>query len=134
MASSAQPRDTAPQEAPPDARALNILVRDRVPEWLESKGNIAVWTILDDAQFDKALRDSMNRFCQRFTRTADLESLCDLMDAIDAWLELKGVSAEALTRARQERRKRCGGFDRRLFLKALAPGDRAEEFCRGRTC
>jgi predicted house-cleaning noncanonical NTP pyrophosphatase (MazG superfamily) len=94
-----------------------------MPDLIESKGNIAVWKVLDDAQFDCALRDSMVRFCQRFAETQDLESLCDLLDAIDAWLALKNLTEDAVLRARNERRKRCGGFDGRRFLQAVAKGD-----------
>ncbi|MBX6353538.1 MAG: nucleoside triphosphate pyrophosphohydrolase [Thermoflavifilum sp.] len=115
------------------SHALDILVRDRVPEWLESKGNITECRILNDTEFERALRDSVNRYARRFAETGDLELLCDLVEAVDTWLALRGVSSEALAHAREERRKRCGGFDKRLFLQSITPGDGALRL-RGRTC
>jgi predicted house-cleaning noncanonical NTP pyrophosphatase (MazG superfamily) len=100
----------------------NRLVRDRIPEIIESMGNIAVWQTLDDASFGQALLDTVARSSLQFAETESLESLADLMESIDAWLEIRGLSVDEVMRARAERVKRCGAYDERRFLEVVADG------------
>lgn len=113
------------------------LVRDRIPEIIEAMGNVAVWHQLDDDdRFASALLAEIVRTSQRFADTESLETLSDLLEAIDAWLGVKGLTMEEASYAREEKRKRCGAFDRRLFLERVAPGaDVARRpLCQQREC
>lgn len=106
----------------------NRLVRDRIPDIIESMGNIPVWQELDEGGFAVALLETLVRSSERFAQTESLESLADVLESIDAWLELRGLTMEEVTRARAERRKRCGGYDRRRFLERVADGDAGDAF------
>ncbi|MCF8563490.1 nucleoside triphosphate pyrophosphohydrolase [Alicyclobacillus tolerans] len=98
----------------------NRLVRDRIPEIIEAMGNAVVWKELDNEGFSRALLDTVMRASQQFSETESLETLSDLFDAVDAWLELKGLSMEEVARARAEKRKRCGTYDGRRYLEVVA--------------
>ncbi len=99
------------------------LVRDRIPEIIEAMGNIAVWhELTDDEGFSQALLAEIVRISGRFSESESLETLSDLFEAIDAWLSAKGLTMEEVRYAREEKRKRCGGFDKRIFLEYVAPG------------
>jgi len=103
------------------------LVRDRIPEIIEAMGNIAVKRELtDDDQFASSLLAEIVRSSGRFAETESLETLSDLLEAIDAWLGVKGLSMEEVGYARAEKRKRCGGFEKRLYLEYVAPGTDAD--------
>ena len=104
----------------------NRLVRDRIPEIIEAMGNIVVWHELDDDSFARALMDSLMRTSQQFAETESLESLSDLLESVDAWLELRGLTMEEVARARTEKRKRCGSFDRRRFLERVAGAEQVD--------
>lgn len=104
----------------------NRLVRDRIPEIIESMGNIVVWKELDDAEFAKALLDAIVRSGQKFADTESLESLADLLEAVEAWLLLRGLTMEEVNRARTEKRKRCGTFERRRFVEVVADAEQAD--------
>lgn len=107
----------------PQVTRYDRLVRDRIPEMIESMGNIALCRELDDESFAKALLATAVRSSQQFTETESLETLADLLDAVDAWLEVQGLSMDEVNHARAERRKRCGAFERRRFLEVVADGD-----------
>ncbi|MDQ0188220.1 nucleoside triphosphate pyrophosphohydrolase [Alicyclobacillus cycloheptanicus] len=98
------------------------LVRDRIPEIIESMGNIAIWRELDGDAFAQALLDTVVRASEQFAGTESLESLADVLECIDAWLDVRGLTMEDVSRARAERRKRCGGYERRRFLEQVAHG------------
>lgn len=99
------------------------LVRDRIPEIIEAMGNIAVWhELTDDEIFGKALLAEITRTGGRFAESENLETLSDLLEAIDAWLSVRGLTMEEVNHAREEKRKRCGGFEKRMFLEHVAPG------------
>jgi predicted house-cleaning noncanonical NTP pyrophosphatase (MazG superfamily) len=100
----------------------NRLVRDRIPEIIESMGNIAVWQTLDDESYSKALLDTIVRSSLQFAETESLESLADLIETIEAWLEARGLTMDEVDRARAEKHKRCGGYDGRRFLEVVADG------------
>lgn len=104
----------------------NRLVRDRIPEIIESQGNIVVWKELDDAQFSRALLDALVRSSQRFADTESLESLADLLELVETWLESRGLSMEEVNRARREKSKRCGTFERRRFVEVVAGAEQAD--------
>lgn len=99
------------------------LVRDRIPEIIEAMGNVAIWYKLDDERFVAALLQEMIRTSQRFADTESLETLSDLLEAVDAWLQVKGLTMEEVNYAREEKKKRCGSFERRKFLERVAPGE-----------
>ncbi len=102
------------------------LVRDRIPEIIEAMGNIAVWhELTDDESYGKALLSEIIRTSGRFAESESLETLSDLLEAIDAWLSVQGLTMEEVRHAREEKRKRCGGFERRMFLEYVAPGSDA---------
>ncbi|MCL6443279.1 MAG: nucleoside triphosphate pyrophosphohydrolase [Alicyclobacillus sp.] len=110
--------------------AYNRLVRDKIPEIIEAMGNIAVWRELDDDDFGQAVLDTMARASSQFAESESLEALADVLEAMDAWLELRGLTMEDVERARQERRKRCGGFERRRFLQTVAGAAAVDELPR----
>lgn len=124
-----------PSRGRPHVTTYNRLVRDRIPDIIESMGNIPVWQELDGDAFASALLETLVRSSQQFAETESLESLADLMESVDAWLDLRGLSMEEVSRARAERRKRCGSFERRRFLEMVADGDTGDvHFIRDRGC
>lgn len=125
----------SPDIMKPTLTTYNRLVRDRIPEIIESMGNIAVWQELDDELFGQALRETAVRASQQFAETESLESLTDLLESLDAWLDLRGLTMDEVMRARAEKRKRCGAYDHRRFLQMVVEGDESQSIMfRDRGC
>ena len=99
------------------------LVRDRIPDIIEATGNVPIWRELDTEAYDEALLAEMRRAVSRFAETESLESLSDMLEALEEWLLLKGLSEDDVSRAKEERRKRCGGYGKRRYLEHVASSD-----------
>ena len=121
--SQGTPRRTAEKS---NIKVYNRLVRDKMPDIIESMGNLAVYGVLDDTAFSKALLETMSRGAAQFAKTRSLELLADVLECIDAWLEVSGLSMEEVERSKTERMKRCGTFHERVFLELVAEGGTAD--------
>lgn len=106
----------------PNVTVYNRLVRDKMPEIIEAMGNIAICQALDNQTFGQALLDTIARSANQFSETTSLESLADLLDCLDAWLEVNGLTMEEVEKARMERVKRCGHYHNKTFLEVVADG------------
>lgn len=91
-------------------------------------GNIVLCQELDDESFAKALLEVMVRASHQVAEHESLEALSDVLESIDAWLEVRGLTMEDVLRAKAEKRKRCGGFERRRYLQRVADGDEVDRF------
>lgn len=108
-------------------RSVQRLVRDGIPDAIESRGNLAVWRALADEPYEYALYDTIVRSSQQFSSFHSMDALADLFESIDAWLALKGLERIDVDQAREQKRKRCGSYDKRLFLEQVAPGGGIEK-------
>lgn len=107
-------------------RTYHRLVRDKIPEILEAMGNVTVCRTLDNEAYGHALLETAERSAAQFANTGSLELLADLLECVDAWLDLQGLSMDDVVRARTERTKRCGRYDDRWFLEVVADGSSAK--------
>jgi len=97
----------------------NKLVRDRIPEILEHAGCTYTITIMDEQEYQQALRDKL---CEEASEAASADpqhliaELADLYEVIDALMVSNAIDL-ATVRAEQEQRLReRGGFVKRMRL------------------
>jgi predicted house-cleaning noncanonical NTP pyrophosphatase (MazG superfamily) len=99
------------------------LVRDRIPEIIESAGKTAVWRELSDEEFRLALKAKALEEAQELMEASDdalLSELADLSEVIDGILGAYDLSRKDLKKARRRKNKERGGFSRRLFLESAS--------------
>jgi len=98
----------------------NKLVRDRIPEIIESSGKKAVCeTIGNDEDYIKSLKNKLIEEMNEYLESDDVAELADLGEVMHAILEYKGVSVETFQRIRLEKLEKRGGFKKRLRLKEV---------------
>jgi predicted house-cleaning noncanonical NTP pyrophosphatase (MazG superfamily) len=98
----------------------NKLVRDRIPEMIESSGKKAVYeTIAKDEDYIKFLKNKLIEEMNEFLESDDVAELADIGEVMHAILENKGVSVETFQRIRLEKLEKRGGFKKRLLLKEV---------------
>lgn len=98
----------------------NKLVRDRIPEIIESSGKKAVYeTIASDESYIKSLKNKLVEELNEFLESDDVAELADMGEVMHAILEYKGVSVETFQRIRLEKLEKRGGFKKRLLLKEV---------------
>jgi predicted house-cleaning noncanonical NTP pyrophosphatase (MazG superfamily) len=96
------------------------LIRDRIPEIIESKGKKAVVEILDNDSYleylDKKLGEELNEYLE----SGSIEELADLVEVVYALLDAKDVSLEEFEKMRLAKAQERGAFKKKLLLKEVS--------------
>ncbi|PFP27659.1 phosphoribosyl-ATP pyrophosphohydrolase [Bacillus sp. AFS073361] len=98
----------------------NKLVRDRIPEVIESTGKQFSTRILNNDEYIKELKkksfEELNEYINTVNVNDAIEELADLLEIIHALAESHGTSIEEVERARQNKAQKRGGFKEKIFL------------------
>lgn len=87
------------------------LVRDRIPEIIESDGEQCVCEVLSSKEYLALLDEKLQ------------EELADLLEVMYAVVKARGWSVEELEQVRKEKAKQRGGFEKRILLKEVQSKD-----------
>lgn len=91
------------------------LVRDGIPELLDTKGVTYEKRIADDAEYKIELVKKLVEEAGEFSEVTSIEELGDVLEVIEALKMLPEYSdVDAVRRAKREER---GGFEGRVILK-----------------
>lgn len=91
------------------------LVRDRIPEILDSKGVTYERREASSEEYTEELIKKLGEETQEFLEAGDISELADVVEVVEALKLLpEYVEVEVI---RQKKRKERGGFDRRIILK-----------------
>lgn len=98
----------------------NKLVRDRIPEVIESTGKACRSRILNEKEYHTELvvklrEESEEYFAARGAQDS-LEELADMLEVIRALAVVHGASWEQLEAIREEKAAARGGFRDRVYL------------------
>ena len=100
-------------------KKYNKLVRDRIPEIIESSGRTCVTEILSDEDYLKMLDAKLDEELAEYHADQNIEELADLMEVIRACAVARGYSVEELEQVRAEKAAERGGFEKRILLKEV---------------
>jgi len=93
------------------------LVRDHIPEIIESDGRTAHVRILDDNEMIKCLENKLQEEVNEYVEDRSVEELADILEVIYALCKMKGVSKEELERTRAIKEIARGAFNEKIFLE-----------------
>lgn len=98
----------------------NKLIRDRIPEILESKSKRYEIRTLDNESYKRSLRAKLLEEAQEVSEAPDSESLAeelaDVLEVFEALLKAEGLKLEDIQRLQLEKRLERGGFEGGLEL------------------
>ena len=97
----------------------NKLVRDRIPEIIESSGKSCTTEILSHEDYLRMLDAKLDEELAEYHKDQSLEELADLQEVIRAVVIARGFSLEDLERVRTEKAAKRGGFEKRILLKEV---------------
>jgi predicted house-cleaning noncanonical NTP pyrophosphatase (MazG superfamily) len=98
------------------------LVRDRIPEIIQSEGRRPVTRMLDEASYREALLAKLIEEAQEASHaTADglPGELANVLEVLRALTVTAGMSWAQLLALADDKRSRRGGFGRRIFLETV---------------
>jgi predicted house-cleaning noncanonical NTP pyrophosphatase (MazG superfamily) len=99
------------------------LVRDRIPEIIEAEDERPITHVADNEEYADRLAAKLLEEATEFEESRALEELADVLEVVDAILEARNRSREAVERERREKRAERGGFDDRLVLERVENDD-----------
>lgn len=91
------------------------LVRDKIPEILESKGIKAYFRSLDEAEYKEYLEKKLDEEVAEFHKSKSIEELADILDVIEALCNLAGTTDDMIWAQGRKYIER-GGFEKRICL------------------
>ncbi len=94
----------------------NKLVRDKIPEIIQSQGQSCTTRILDESEFETALKAKLYEEYLEYIADDSTEEIADMLEVIDAILHLRGLSIRGLESMRAKKVERNGAFDKRVYL------------------
>ena len=97
----------------------NKLVRDKIPEIIESTGKKAYCRTLTEEEYLSELDKKLNEECAEYQADKSLEELADMLEVVYAIASARGYSVAELERVRAEKAEKRGGFKDRIFLEKV---------------
>lgn len=97
----------------------NKLVRDRIPEIIESSGKTCTVEILFDEDYLRMVDAKLDEELAEYHKDQNIEELADLLEVIYAATKARGYSIEQLETVRSEKAAKRGAFDKKILLKEV---------------
>jgi len=102
----------------------NKLVRDRIPEIIESNGDVCETRILNENGFQIELKKKLVEEANEVLNSPSeklSDELADVLEIVNTLANSNGLSLEKIEEIRKSKREKKGGFDKKVFLEWSGP-------------
>ena len=100
-------------------KKYNKLVRDRIPEIIESSGRKCSYETLSPENYLQMLDAKLQEELTEYQESKSLEELADLLEVMGAVVKARGYTWEQLRQIRMKKIEERGGFEKRILLKEV---------------
>lgn len=94
----------------------NKLVRDKIPEFIESKGEKAIFHIATEEEYWQKLKEKLAEEVKEFADSEEIDEIADIQEVIDAICEYKKFDKEELKNIKIKKVEKRGSFKKRIIL------------------
>ncbi|OUN68011.1 phosphoribosyl-ATP pyrophosphohydrolase [Faecalibacterium sp. An58] len=100
-------------------KTYHKLVRDRIPEIIESDGKTCVCETLSDEEYIRLLDQKLNEELAEYQESKSMEELADLLEVMQAVVRARGWTLDELEQVRADKTAERGGFTKKILLKEV---------------
>jgi predicted house-cleaning noncanonical NTP pyrophosphatase (MazG superfamily) len=93
------------------------LVRDKIPEVIETSGKKCDIEVLSDEQYLEYLNKKIKEEVNEYLESGEVEELADLEEVLRAILVVKNVSYDEFEKIRISKVEKRGAFEKKILLK-----------------
>jgi len=100
----------------------NKLVRDRIPEIIESNGEKPIISILNNGEYKKELEKKLyEEYKEVILSSGDdrIEELADMIEVIIALTKIEGKTLNDVIKVADSKREKRGAFNNKIYLKKV---------------
>ena len=98
-------------------KVFNKLVRDKIPQIIESNGEQAKIRILNDEEYRVELNKKLLEEVAEYSADNNVEELADIVEVVYGILNSMGISIEEFETIRKAKVDKRGAFQERIFLE-----------------
>lgn len=98
-------------------KIYNKLVRDKIPELIDSDGKKCVTHILFEKEYIAALETKLDEEVAEYQADKNLEEMADVLEVLRAICIARGYTLEELEQLRAKKAAERGGFEESIFLE-----------------
>jgi len=99
-------------------KIYNKLVRDKIPEIIQSNNEICNIKILSNEEYLEELNKKMTEEMKEYLESGDIEELADLEEVLRAILDFKECSYQDFENIRINKVNKRGAFKNKIFLES----------------
>jgi predicted house-cleaning noncanonical NTP pyrophosphatase (MazG superfamily) len=104
-----------------EQKQYNKLVRDNIPDILETKGLAFDFHVAEDAEYEEKLFAKLVEEAREVEEAKSIEEIADLYEVLEAIRKLKGYSEEEIRKVQKEKGERRGKFEKKIILEHSDP-------------
>lgn len=94
----------------------NKLVRDKIPQNIETLGKKCNYYVLNEEEYKKELDKKLLEEANEFIADHSTEEMADLMEVVEAIKNAHKLTTEEIEKVRLEKKSKKGGFEEKLYL------------------
>lgn len=95
----------------------NKLVRDKIPEYIKSKGGTPITHIADDKEYWEKLREKLQEEVAEFLEAENMEEFADILEVLDAISNFKNFDRTEIEKLKNKKAKERGKFLNKIILE-----------------
>lgn len=101
------------------AKKQNKLVRDKVPEVLDSKGLKYSAHVAEDGEYWQKLKEKLEEEVNEYLTSEKEAELADILEVFEAIIRFKKINLQELNKIKLAKTKQKGGFSKRIILEKV---------------
>lgn len=94
----------------------NKLVRDKIPEYIRTKGGNPIIHIANEVEYWQKLKEKLFEELNEFKKDESIEEFADLLEVIDAVAKYKNFNPVMIEEVRKKKADERGKFNDRIIL------------------